>query len=117
MIRSCVLPVVGSVMEILLSSVSTRQLLIGKVFGLGFAGLLQMIFWLLSALLMVRLGSSTVGGFFDTIQVPDNLILLGIVCWWGFALYTYIRWDYFLPIEERSAEEMAIDDEPKPSAE
>ncbi|MGD9142507.1 MAG: ABC transporter permease, partial [Dehalococcoidia bacterium] len=55
------------VMEILLSSVSTRQLLIGKVFGLGFAGLLQMVFWLLSSLLIIRLGSSTVGGFFDTI--------------------------------------------------
>ena len=67
------------VMEILLSSVSTRQLLIGKVFGLGIAGLLQMVFWLLSAVLIVRLGSSTVGGFFDTIQIPENVILLGIV--------------------------------------
>ncbi len=67
------------VMEILLSSVSTRQLLVGKVLGLGTAGLVQMVFWLLSSLLIVRLGSSTVGGFFETIQVPDNVILLGIV--------------------------------------
>ena len=67
------------VMEILLSSVSTRQLLIGKVLGLGTAGLVQMIFWLLSALLLVQLGSSTIGGFFDSIQVPDNAILLGII--------------------------------------
>ena len=67
------------VMEILLSSVSTRQLLVGKVLGLGTAGLMQMIFWLLSALLLVQLGSSTIGGFFDTIQVPDNAILLGII--------------------------------------
>lgn len=67
------------VMEILLSSVSTSQLLVGKVLGLGTAGLVQMIFWLLSALLLVQLGSSTIGGFFDTIQVPENAILLGII--------------------------------------
>jgi ABC-2 type transport system permease protein len=67
------------VIEILLSSVSTRQLLIGKVLGLGTAGLLQMVFWLISSLLIVRLGSSTVGGFFETIQIPDNVILLGII--------------------------------------
>lgn len=67
------------VMEILLSSVSTRQLLVGKVLGLGTAGLIQMVFLLLSALLIVRMGSSTIGGFFETIQIPENVILLGIV--------------------------------------
>lgn len=67
------------VMEILLSSVSTQQLLIGKVIGLGGAGLVQIIFWLLSALFMVQLASSTIGGFFTSIQIPDNVILLGIV--------------------------------------
>jgi ABC-2 type transport system permease protein len=67
------------VMEILLSSVSTRQLLIGKVLGLGGAGFIQIIFWLLSAVFMLRLASSTIGGFFTNIQIPDNVILLGIV--------------------------------------
>lgn len=79
------------VMEILLSSVSTRQLLIGKVFGLGLAGLFQMVFWLLSALLIVQLGSTMVGGFFDTIQVPDNFILLGLVYYiLGYFLFAVI---------------------------
>jgi len=79
------------VMEILLSSVSTRQLLIGKVFGLGTAGLVQMVFWLLSSLLIIRLGSSTVGGFFDTIQIPENFILLGIVYYiLGYFLFAVI---------------------------
>ena len=79
------------VMEIPLSSVSTRQLLIGKVFGLGLAGLFQMVFWLLSALLIVQLGSSIVGGFFDTIQVPDNFILLGLVYYiLGYFLFAVI---------------------------
>ena len=67
------------VMEILLSSVSTRQLLIGKVLGLGGAGLIQVIFWLLSALFMVQLASTTIGGFFTSIQIPENVVLLGIV--------------------------------------
>ena len=66
-------------MEILLSSVSTRQLLVGKVLGLGTAGLVQMVFLLLSALLLVRVSSSIIGGFFETIQIPENVILLGIV--------------------------------------
>lgn len=65
------------VMEILLSSISPRQLLIGKVLGLGGAGLLQMIFWLISSLLIVRLASSTIGGFFSQIQIPDNVLVLG----------------------------------------
>ena len=51
------------------------------------------------------------------IQAVILMILLGIVCWWGFALYTYIRRDYFLAIEKRSDVEAAIDNEPNPSAE
>ena len=45
------------IMEILLSSVSTRQLLTGKVLGLGAAGLVQMVVWLISAVFLVRLAS------------------------------------------------------------
>ena len=51
------------------------------------------------------------------IQAITLMILLGIACWWGFALYTYLRRDYFLPIEERSAVEKAADNEPTLSAE
>ena len=67
------------IMEVLLSSVSARQMLVGKVFGLGGAGLVQIVVWLLSAVFIMRLGSDTIGGFFSTIVVPDNFILLGIV--------------------------------------
>lgn len=67
------------VMEILLSSVSTQQLLIGKVLGLGGAGLIQIVFWLLSGVFMLQLASSTIGGFFTNIQIPDNAIMLGII--------------------------------------
>jgi ABC-2 type transport system permease protein len=66
-------------MEILLSSVSTRQLLAGKVLGLGAAGLIQVLVWLISFPLLLRLASSSVGGFISTIQVPAYFWILGIV--------------------------------------
>jgi ABC-2 type transport system permease protein len=65
--------------EVLLSSVSTRQLLTGKVLGLGAAGLVQVVVWLVSAPLLLKLASSSLGGFFSTIQLPTNFIILGIV--------------------------------------
>jgi len=54
--------------EVLFSSVSVRQLLIAKVLGLGTAGLLQVVVWLISAPFLLRLASSTFGGFPRDIQ-------------------------------------------------
>jgi ABC-2 type transport system permease protein len=65
--------------EVLLSSVSARQLLVGKVLGLGTAGLVQVVIWLASMPLLLNLASSTFGGFFSAIQLPANFIVLGIV--------------------------------------
>lgn len=66
-------------MEILLSSVSTRQLLTGKVLGLGAAGLAQVIIWVVSFPLLLKLASSSIGGFVSTIQLPANFLVLGVV--------------------------------------
>jgi len=65
--------------EILLSSVSARQLLTGKVLGIGAAGLAQVAVWVVSAPLLLNLASSSVGGFISTIQLPANFLVLGIV--------------------------------------
>jgi ABC-2 type transport system permease protein len=65
--------------EVLLSSVSTRQLLTGKVLGLGTSGLIQVAVWLVSLPLLLNLASSTFGGFFSAIQLPGNFIVLGLV--------------------------------------
>jgi len=65
--------------EVLLSSVSTRQLLMGKVLGLGAAGLVQVVVWLASLPLLLNLASSSFGGFFSTIQLPASFLVLGIV--------------------------------------
>jgi ABC-2 type transport system permease protein len=77
--------------EVLLSSVSTRQLLTGKVLGLGAAGLIQVAVWLISAPLLLHLSSSTFGGFFRNIQLPGNFIVLGIVYFiLGYLLFAVI---------------------------
>jgi ABC-2 type transport system permease protein len=65
--------------EVLLSSVSVRQLLTGKVLGLGTAGLLQVLVWLVSAPLLLRFASSAFRGFVAQIHVPPNFVLLGIL--------------------------------------
>ena len=65
--------------EVLFSSVSIRQLLIGKVLAYGSSGLLQVLIWLLSAPLLLRLASTTFGGLISGIQVPVNFLLLGLV--------------------------------------
>lgn len=67
------------IMEILLSSISARQLLTGKVLGLGAAGLLQMVVWMATIGLMLPLASDIIGGFFSTLQVSTNLLVLGII--------------------------------------
>ena len=64
--------------EVLLSSVSTRQLITGKVLGLGTAGVIQVTVWLVSLPLLLNLASSTIGGFFSAIQLPGNFIILGL---------------------------------------
>ncbi len=65
--------------EVLLSSISTRQLITGKVLGLGAAGLIQVAVWLVSLPLLLNLASSTFGSFFSAIQIPSNFIVLGLV--------------------------------------
>ncbi len=65
--------------EVLFSSVSIRQLLLGKILALGIAGLLQVLVWLISAPLILNLASSSFGGFMSGIQLPANFLILGII--------------------------------------
>jgi len=64
--------------EILLSSVSTRQLTIGKVLGIGTAGLAQVVVWTISIPFLLNLASSSIGGFISTIQLPTYFLVLGV---------------------------------------
>ncbi len=65
------------VMEILLSSISSRQLLAGKVIGLGAAGLLQIIVWLVSAQFLAKFASNTWGNIIGNLQIPSDFLILG----------------------------------------
>jgi ABC-2 type transport system permease protein len=66
-------------MEILISSVSSRQLLAGKVAGLGAAGLLQVLIWIALSPLLLALASSSVGGILAAIHVPFIFWVAAIV--------------------------------------
>ena len=65
--------------EVLYSSVSVRQMLVGKILALGAAGLLQVLVWLASAPLLLKLASTSFGGLLSEIRIPTNFIILGIV--------------------------------------
>ncbi len=80
------------VMEVLLSSVSPRQLLTGKVLGLGAAGLIQVIVWLVSLIILTQLASDVVGGLMAGLKIPENMLLLGIVYFiLGYLLFAVIE--------------------------
>lgn len=66
-------------MEILLSSVSARQLLTGKILGLGAAGLVQVGVWAASLPFLYKLASSAIEGLPGIIHLPTSFLVLGVV--------------------------------------
>jgi len=77
--------------EVLLSSVSVRQLLIGKVLGLGAAGLVQVVVWVISTPFLLGLASSSIGGFLKTLVVPPSFYILCVVYFiLGYLLFAMI---------------------------
>lgn len=78
------------VMEILLSSIKPKQMLTGKIFGLGLVGLLQLVFWMGSAIILLRLSGRT----FDIppqFQLPPSLFIWGILFFLlGYLMYASI---------------------------
>jgi len=68
------------VMEVLLSSLKPKDLLTGKILALGLVGLLQLVVWLGSALVMLRLGGTT-------LQIPPDLQLSPAILVWGVVFF------------------------------
>jgi ABC-2 type transport system permease protein len=68
------------VMEILLSSITPRQLLTGKILGLGLVGLLQTSLWLGTAVLLLQLGGRT-------LNIPPSLIPPPQILIWGIIFF------------------------------
>jgi ABC-2 type transport system permease protein len=64
--------------EILLSSVSAKQLLTGKVIGLGAAGLIQIVIWLVSSVVLLAIASLFLS-LPEGLSIPIGLIIFGII--------------------------------------
>jgi ABC-2 type transport system permease protein len=79
------------IMEVLLSSVSPRQLIMGKVIGLGAAGLLQMVFWLISAWGLLTIAATSIGGLFVGLEFPTSVIIISLVYYiLGYTLFAIL---------------------------
>jgi len=77
--------------EVLLSSVSPRQLIIGKVLGLGAAGLIQVIIWVICAPILLKVASISIGGFLTTLHVSPTFLILCVVYFiLGYLLFAII---------------------------
>jgi len=79
------------IMEVLLSSVSPRQLITGKVLGLGSAGLIQIVIWLVSARFIAGMASSTIGGMLSSLQVTTEFLVISLIYFvLGYFLFAII---------------------------
>ncbi len=77
--------------EVLLSSVSTRQLITGKVLGIGAAGLISVIVWVICAPFLLNFASSSIGGILSSLQLSPSFFALCIIYFiLGYLLFAVI---------------------------
>jgi ABC-type Na+ efflux pump, permease component len=75
------------VLEILMTSITPRTMLTGKIIALGLVGLLQTVVWLGSGLLMLRFSGQNFA-LADAFQLPASLMLWGVIYFiFGYAIY------------------------------
>lgn len=67
-------------LEVLLLSISPRQMLAGKTIGLASAGLIQTIFWLSSVFIVFNLGGST-------LNLPENFTFPVYIISWSLIFF------------------------------
>ncbi len=79
------------IMEVLLSSVSARELITGKVLGLGAAGLVQMALWLFSARFLADFASNNFAEVLGALEVSVYFVTIALVYFiLGYLLYAII---------------------------
>jgi ABC-2 type transport system permease protein len=77
----------NQVMEILMSSIGPRQLLAGKIIGLGLTGLLQTMIWFGTGYILLRLSGRTFN-LPQGLELPLSILVWGIVFFLlGYAVY------------------------------
>ena len=73
--------------EILMLSLNPRQMLAGKIIGLGIASLLQTIFWVGTVFTLMNMGGGTLG-LPEEFALPVSILAWGLVFFTlGFAMY------------------------------
>jgi len=78
------------VIEILLSSVSARQLLTGKVLGLGSAGLAQIVIWLISIMVFAGVARVNIPGL-SGLSISPGILAVGLVYYiLGYLLFAVL---------------------------
>ena len=91
MLRSVSREKENQTVEVLLVSLRPRDLMLGKVLGLGLVGLIQMAIWLGCSFLTMQHGSSmleTFGIMFGQITLPPGFMVWGILYFlFGYILY------------------------------
>lgn len=73
------------IIEVLMSSVTPRQMLYGKIIGLGLVGLLQIMVWAGTAFMITRMGV-------NIINIPPEFELQPSILFWGalFFIFGYL---------------------------
>ncbi len=65
------------VMEILITSITPFQLLMGKILGLGALGLTQLVIWIIGGVITLSLGQNL--EFLSGIVIPPDMMIVGVV--------------------------------------
>ncbi len=65
------------IMEILITSITPFQLLMGKIIGLGVLGLTQLVIWIIGGLITARLAQGS--DFLSSVVIPPDLLIVGLV--------------------------------------
>ena len=92
MLRSVTKEKESRVVEVLLVSLNPREIMVGKVIGLGVVALLQMVIWLGGSVLTLTRGNDALAGFgltmVDQIRLPNGFMVWAFVYMLlGYALY------------------------------
>jgi ABC-2 type transport system permease protein len=70
---------VNRMMEILVTSVTPLQILLGKVIGLGLLGLTQILIWIGSGVLITSLGNQFSVSFLNGVVIPTDMAIIGLI--------------------------------------
>lgn len=77
--------------EVLLSSVSTKQLITGKVLGIGVGGLISVVVWVICAPFLLNYATSSIGGILTYIKVSPSFFALCILYFvLGYLLFAVV---------------------------